>query len=105
MSNLLTNAVTHGEAGMPIRVEASSAGGRFTLAVSNRGTLSLENTERLFLPFTRSVSDQPRPGLGLGLYIATEIAPAHGGTLTVSAKEGETRFDFGLPCQAGDVSV
>lgn len=105
LSNLLVNAVTHGEAGTPIRVEAASADGRFTMAVSNRGRISLENTERLFRPFTRSVSDQPRPGLGLGLYIAAEIAQAHGGTLAVSAVEGETRFDFSMPCQAGDVSV
>ncbi|WP_322098868.1 sensor histidine kinase [Microvirga roseola] len=33
-------------------------------------------------------------GLGLGLYIASEIARAHGGTLQVSSEPRETCFTF-----------
>jgi signal transduction histidine kinase len=36
-------------------------------------------------------------GLGLGLYIASEIARAHGGTLTVSSTVEETRFTLKMP--------
>ncbi|WP_214679991.1 ATP-binding protein, partial [Escherichia coli] len=35
--------------------------------------------------------------LGLGLYIASQIAKAHGGELTVSSTEEETRFTFRMP--------
>lgn len=34
---------------------------------------------------------------GLGLYIASEIARAHGGTLTVTSSAAETTFRFRLP--------
>jgi hypothetical protein len=47
--------------------------------------------ERLFQPFYR-VAIQRSPGLGLGLYIASEIARAHGGTLGVDSSPDETRF-------------
>ena len=104
LSNLLTNAVTHGEPGAPIRVEAHAAEDNFSIAVHSRGAISDENAERLFRPFTRAVSDQPRPGLGLGLYIAAEIASAHGGTLSVESIEGDTVFRFRMAC-AGDASA
>jgi hypothetical protein len=35
-------------------------------------------------------------GLGLGLYIASEIARAHGGTLEVTSSAEGTRFTFGI---------
>ena len=37
------------------------------------------------------------PHLGLGLYIASEIARAHGGELAVSSDPGETRFTLHFP--------
>ena len=35
--------------------------------------------------------------MGLGLYIAHEIATAHGGTLDVASTPEETRFTFRMP--------
>jgi len=52
--------------------------------------------ERLFQPFYRSALHD-REGLGLGLYIAYEIAVAHGGTLSVNSAQKETRFTFRMP--------
>jgi phosphoserine phosphatase RsbU/P len=43
-------------------------------------------------------------GLGLGLYIATEIAKAHGGSIEVDSSEKETRFTFRMPLE-GDGSL
>ena len=40
---------------------------------------------------------QSLQGLGLGLYIASEIARAHGGTLYVNSSADETRFTFRMP--------
>jgi signal transduction histidine kinase len=54
--------------------------------------------ERLFQPYFRSVDERPRSGLGLGLYIAAEIARAHGGRIAAdSTPEGVTSFTVELP--------
>lgn len=53
--------------------------------------------KHLFQPFYRSTVQNDREGLGLGLYISHEIAVAHGGTLTVSSTQDETRFTFHMP--------
>jgi hypothetical protein len=94
-SNLLANALTHGDPSGPVRVRARRGGGAFELSVSNLGDpIPPETIRRLFQPYTRA-SDRPgRQGLGLGLYIASQIAHAHGGTLEVESSAEETRFTF-----------
>jgi signal transduction histidine kinase len=52
-----------------------------------------------FSPSSAAKRD-PAVGLGLGLFIASEIAKAHGGTLDVSSNESETRFTFKMHCRA-----
>jgi sigma-B regulation protein RsbU (phosphoserine phosphatase) len=56
--------------------------------------------DRLFQPFTREDVRPSKQGLGLGLYISAEIARAHGGSLTVSSDDAETRFTFVIPATA-----
>jgi sigma-B regulation protein RsbU (phosphoserine phosphatase) len=51
----------------------------------------------LFQPFFRGEVGRSSQGLGLGLYISSEIAKAHGGTLTVESSELETTFTFRMP--------
>ena len=101
-SNLLGNALVHGDRGSPVRVDARTTAEAFELAVANRGeTIPPEIAAHLFEPFVRGPSgprsDPDSDGLGLGLYIASEIARAHGGTLEVSSASGETRFTFRMP--------
>jgi phosphoserine phosphatase RsbU/P len=60
--------------------------------------------KRLFQPFYRGEAHGPSQGLGLGLYIAAEIAKAHGGTIEVDSSETETRFMFRMPLE-GDGSL
>ena len=70
----------------------------FELSVVNAGTLiSPEKLDRLFQPFSRDGSQLTTQGLGLGLYIASEIARAHGGSLTASSNAAETRFSYRMP--------
>jgi sigma-B regulation protein RsbU (phosphoserine phosphatase) len=93
-SNLIANALTHGAADTPVRIEAATTGGFFELSVSNHGDpIPDEVLDRLFLPFARGDDRSPQ-GLGLGLYIASEIAKAHGGVLTATSTEEATRFAF-----------
>jgi sigma-B regulation protein RsbU (phosphoserine phosphatase) len=97
-SNLLSNAVTHGMADSPIQFEAETAGDRFILSVANAGEpISEQLRESLFEPFFRGAARPSRNGLGLGLFIASEIAKAHDGTLEVSSTSEETRFTFTMP--------
>jgi signal transduction histidine kinase len=96
-SNLLGNALTHGSADSPVRVRATANDREFVLSIANSGNpIPREAIERLFQPFYRASQD-PGQGLGLGLYIASEIARAHGGRIDVTSSPQETRFTFRMP--------
>ena len=71
---------------------------QFELSVTNAGPdIPPAVQERLFEPFVRGEVTPQKEGLGLGLYIAWQIAQAHGGTLKVHSLGGETRFTFRMP--------
>ncbi|RYE88688.1 MAG: GAF domain-containing sensor histidine kinase [Hyphomicrobiales bacterium] len=98
LSNLVANALTHGADDCPIVVRASTSSGVFELSVSNSGDIiPPEVAAELFKPFVRGSVRPSQQGLGLGLYICSEIAKAHGGTLDVSSAPEETRFTFRMP--------
>jgi signal transduction histidine kinase len=98
LSNLLGNALTHGAAQMPIRVRAGIEEAVFELSVANAGEpIPPAAMERLFQPFTRRAVRPSQQGLGLGLFIASQIAKAHSGTLNVVSSPEETRFTFRMP--------
>jgi sigma-B regulation protein RsbU (phosphoserine phosphatase) len=101
LSNILGNAVSHGSADQPITVRArTSASGELKLSVANKGeVIAPDVLDRLFEPFVRGESRGYQQGLGLGLHIASEIAKAHGGDLSVTSTEAETRFTFTMPAQ------
>lgn len=97
-SNLLGNALDHGSAGKSIIARANAENGMFELSVTNAGdTIPPATMAKLFHPFYRGSSNGPLQGLGLGLFIASQIARAHDGTLDVTSAEGETRFAFRMP--------
>lgn len=94
-SNLLRNAVTYGDPGQPIHVEAVTQDGAFELTVANAGEpIPAPLLETIFEPFSRGAVQPGRAGLGLGLFISHQIAKAHGGTLTVASTPAETKFTF-----------
>lgn len=98
LSNLVGNALTHGAANSPIRIRASTDGGIFELSVANSGDpIPPATIEHLFKPYFRASARPNQQGLGLGLYIASEIARAHRGALTVASSPAETRFTFRMP--------
>jgi hypothetical protein len=98
LSNLLANALTHGSADTPVRVMAKTDGETFELSVANKGAPIPDSAMRgLFRPFARQSVSPNQQGLGLGLYIASEIARVHGGVLEVDSTPEETRFSFRMP--------
>lgn len=96
-SNLLANAIVHGDHTVPVSIAARIESEAFVLTVTNGGTISPETAARLFKPFSRRATGEIRDGLGLGLYIAREIALAHGGTLSAWSQDNVVAFEFKAP--------
>lgn len=97
-SNLLGNAIKHGSPNKPIITEVKSENGKFILMVSNSGDrIPEEKMVSLFKPFFTTNSTNNKSGLGLGLYISSEIAKAHGGNMNVKSIDGQTKFTFSMP--------
>ena len=98
LSNLLANAITHGSVDGPVMVVSSVKDDVIEVAVINSGPpIAPEALGRLFEPFTREETRPSQNGLGLGLYIASQIAQAHQGRLWATSDEHETRFTFSIP--------
>lgn len=98
VSNLVANAVTYGSTDGPIRVDATVEGKTFEISVANAGQpIPPETLQDLFKPFVRRPGQSAQAGLGLGLYIASQIALAHRGNLSVTSSSGVTRFTFRMP--------
>ncbi len=100
VSNLVGNAVAHGDPARPIRVVLAARPGATSLSVHNYGRpVDPEFMPLLFNPFARAGRPQARSdGLGLGLYIAERIVSAHGGKLEVQSNaETGTRFEATFP--------
>ncbi|WP_375766236.1 MASE1 domain-containing protein [Archangium gephyra] len=98
LSILLANAMKFGT-GRPIELEVTGTGERARITVTDHGIgMSPEALERIFGRFERAVSSREYGGLGLGLFIAREIAEAHGGCLQVTSTPGDgASFTLELP--------
>ncbi|PYB87826.1 histidine kinase [Pseudomonas koreensis] len=101
LSNLLGNAVTHGSIAEPIVLKAFAEGDEIVISLTNQGTpIPPALMPLLFEPFSRSEAGQRHEGLGLGLYIAGQIANAHNGTLSVTSdRETGTCFVARFPAR------
>lgn len=95
ISNLIRNAITHGEG--PVAVRVLERGDRVELQVHNGGEpIPAERLPQMFQPFERGSNDGR--GLGLGLYIVRAIADAHGGSVEAASTRAEgTTFRLSLP--------
>lgn len=104
MSNLVENAVHHG-ARAPVTVTLIGEEDEVVASIHNAGSAIPDaDRERMFDPFVHCATTEgtrrPGEGLGLGLYIAREIARAHGGSIEVSSSaQSGTTFDVHLPRQ------
>ncbi len=105
LSNLVGNALQHSPEGAAVRVRLAAKDPLFQrVEIHNGGAPIPESLRaRLFSPFHGAPPEpgQPKPkhqGLGLGLYIVSQIVTAHGGWLDVaSSAETGTCFSVTLP--------
>jgi signal transduction histidine kinase len=101
LANLLRNAVQHGKPKSAIVVRIEGGEAQVVIDVSNQGEpIPPATLPHIFDAFRKGRS-KPRSrthGLGLGLFIAQEIARSHGGLITATSSESEgTTFRVRLP--------
>ncbi|MES2899791.1 MAG: hybrid sensor histidine kinase/response regulator [Pseudomonadota bacterium] len=96
--NLLTNALRYGGS-KPITISLSAQNGRAQIEVRDQGAgIAPQDQLRIFAPFERAGTKDVREGLGLGLYIARQLAESHQGTLEVESTPGHgATFRLTLP--------
>jgi signal transduction histidine kinase len=103
ITNLLTNALRYGD-GKPVAVTVGVREQEPEAFVSVRDQgmgVAPEDQERIFEQFERTEGAAQVAGLGLGLYIARQIAQAHLGRLEVRSARGEgAEFILSLPLPA-----
>lgn len=99
VTNLVNNAVRHSPVDKPITITLRGEARECHIEVADRGIgVPAEQLERLFTPFFRASNAPPRGGIGLGLYISSEIVRRHGGKITaVPRPEGGMVFTVTLP--------
>jgi signal transduction histidine kinase len=102
VDNLVGNALKYTDSGIVtvgLHVSADGANALITVRDQGRG-IPAEERNYLFNPFYRSrdVSESAVPGLGLGLFICSELIQAHEGTIDIGdAPGGGTIFSIVLP--------
>ena len=102
LGNLVRNAIKYGLPGTPVHVALKGDAAEVALEVRNSGpAISQADLERIFDPLQRGADNENKRdadgSLGLGLYIAREIAKSHGGSIKVRSDEAETVFAVRLP--------
>ncbi|PZF82915.1 sensor histidine kinase [Jiangella anatolica] len=82
VANLVDNAVRHAPAASPVEVTVEDRGAELAVVVTDRGPgIPADELPHVFEPFWHG---RDRPGTGLGLPIARQIALAHGGDVTIA---------------------
>jgi len=105
LSNLLANAVQHGDRSAPITLSAAGEDDAVVVTVGNQGEpIAADAHLAIFEPLVRAPSatsqsqERSKTSLGLGLFIVREIVLGHGGTIEVqSSAETGTVFTLRLP--------
>lgn len=103
LEHLLDNAAKYA-AGGRVTVKIEAVGGNVQLSVCDTGPgIAPEDVERVFAPFGRGRSSAGKEGYGLGLYLARNIAAAHGGRLWISrTSRSGTCMSLAIPAASED---
>lgn len=100
LNNLVSNAIKYSPQGgnVTLRLDRDAESALFSVSDEGIG-ISLEDIERLFVPFRRSSATSAWiPGVGLGLSVAKRITEAHGGGIEVESTPGRgSTFQVRLP--------
>jgi signal transduction histidine kinase len=98
--NVIGNALEYSDGSAPIEVTLDGRGDAVACVVASKGPrVPAELLPALFDPFRRgnAAKVSGTKGLGLGLFITSQIVAAHGGTISAeSSADGVTSFSFDL---------
>ena len=99
LGNLLDNAIKYTPAGGSVTVSVVPYELFCRIDVADTGIgLTEDESARVFERFYRAPAAHDAPGVGLGLYLAREIAAANGGYIKVSSRPGAgSTFSLFLP--------
>ena len=97
--NLLANAIEHAPGSGAIEVSIRTVGDKAVVTVRDQGPgVSAADVRTMFDAYTRLGHPHRAPGLGLGLYVAREIATAHDGEIEATSRLGKgTKMTVRLP--------
>ncbi|HEX2527282.1 MAG TPA: GAF domain-containing sensor histidine kinase [Geminicoccus sp.] len=100
LSNLMAGAMSCGARGQPVEVAVRLEDDTLTMIVANRDAVVAPDVlAQFFQPHPRTSQGPARTSLGLGLYLAAEIARGHGGELSATSTPGEGTV-FAFRCSA-----
>lgn len=108
LSNLVGNAVQHGQSGCPVEICIDGVQmDQVRIRVKNQGSMPAQTLENVFKPYYSACGkSNSRSGLGLGLYIVKEFVHAHEGEVSVSSNDEQgTVFEVALPRKTKPASV
>jgi signal transduction histidine kinase len=99
VSNLVANGLVHGDPASPVTIRAFDRGSDVLIVVHNSGApIPPADLDAIFDPFRRPARPRTSAGLGLGLFIAHEVARSHGAKIwATSSREEGTQFSTLLP--------
>ena len=110
LSNLIGNAIQHGDPATSITVTVSLEADHIVFQVHNEGTLISESSRQTIFdlnPLRRKADKKPPSEfshLGIGLFIVKKIVEAHSGMISVSSTAtAGTTFVVSLPCHESEV--
>ncbi|HEY1811835.1 MAG TPA: response regulator [Kofleriaceae bacterium] len=86
-SNLVGNALAHGARDAPITASIVGSEREVVVTVHNRGSIPPDVLATVFEPFRGRAGRGRSSGLGLGMFIARQIAHAHGGDIGVESTD------------------
>lgn len=99
--NLLTNAIKYSPDSNQIFIKTEKKDGKAIVSVQDFGIgIPSKDRKKVFQKFYRVEGNAEKtfPGLGVGLYISSEIIKRHHGTIDVDSKKGKgSTFYFSLP--------
>ncbi|WKZ87315.1 hybrid sensor histidine kinase/response regulator [Ralstonia pickettii] len=104
LSNLIGNAIKHGDPSEPVNVIVDgSHAEHIEMVVQNEGVIPADLLPHVFDAYRSGHASERSEGLGLGLYITRRLIDLHGGDIAVESEESEgTRFSIRLPRRLSD---
>lgn len=103
ITNLVRNAIEHGNGTAHVEASEADDGETIVLVVRNRGPLRASTISDITDPFRRR--KRPSNARGLGLYIVDQIARAHGATVEMTAMDEDTAITIRWPTRRRRLSA